>query len=105
MPHPKPLKLKYCHHKSSGRAFAVIDGQFKYLGQWGAQESRDAYDRLSGAWIASHCISTRAASTPDNLDLQKIDPTRFSPDDLNMVDTIGANVVPRALKDEVIRGS
>jgi hypothetical protein len=52
MPRPKSLKPKYCLHKSSGRAFVVLDGQFVYLGQHGTQESRDAYDRVIGEWIA-----------------------------------------------------
>jgi integrase len=52
MSRPKSLKPKYSHHKSSGRAFVVIDGKFVYLGDYGTQASRDEYDRVIGEWIA-----------------------------------------------------
>ena len=52
MPRPKSLKPSYCLHRSSGRAFVKIDGKPVYLGMHGTQESRDAYDRVIGEWIA-----------------------------------------------------
>src|SRR4051812_10195811 len=51
MPRPKSLKPAYCHHKASGRAFVVLDGDFKYLGLYGSQKSRDAYDKAIAEWI------------------------------------------------------
>ena len=51
MPRPKSLKPKLCHHKATGRAF-VIDGKFIYLGDYGTQAIRDAYDRAIGEWIS-----------------------------------------------------
>ena len=52
MSRPRTLKPAYCHHRLSGRAFVKIDGHFTYLGDYGTQESRDAYDRVIGEWIA-----------------------------------------------------
>jgi hypothetical protein len=52
MPRPKSLRPKYCLSKSDGRAFVTLNGKRKYLGDYGSQESRDAYDAALGEWIA-----------------------------------------------------
>ena len=53
MARPKKLKPDYCEDKASGRAYVGINGQKKYLGEYGTQASRDEYDRLVGEWIAA----------------------------------------------------
>jgi integrase len=51
MARPRTLRPKYRHHKSTGRAYIVIDGKTYYLGKYESPESRDEYDRLIGEWI------------------------------------------------------
>jgi len=50
---PRKLKPDYCHDAATGRAYVRINGQKKYLGGYGTQASRDAYDRLVGEWISA----------------------------------------------------
>ena len=40
----------YRRHKQSGQAVVTLNGRDFYLGQWGTQESKQAYDRLVGEW-------------------------------------------------------
>ena len=53
MARPRSLKPAYCHDKTSGRAYVTLDNRKTYLGRFGTQESRDAYDRAIGEWIAN----------------------------------------------------
>ena len=41
------------------RAFVVIAGKLIYLGDYGTQASRDAYDRTIGEWIGNHRVSAK----------------------------------------------
>ncbi len=43
----------YCLHRPSGRAVVRIDGRDHYLGIFGTDASRQAYDRLIAEWLAS----------------------------------------------------
>src|SRR4051794_3937539 len=52
MPRRRSLKPSYCRDKATDRAYVVIDGRRHYLGRFDSPESRDAYDRLIGEWIA-----------------------------------------------------
>ena len=45
---------KYCRHKSSGQAYATINGKVVYFGKHGTPESRDAYDRAIVKWRKTH---------------------------------------------------
>ena len=49
---------KYRHHKGSGQALVQIEGRRIYLGKFNSPESREAYDRIIGEWLA-------AAHNPD----------------------------------------
>lgn len=62
MPRPQNEKPSYRHHKASGQAFVVIAGRQIYLGRYGSQESRDAYERETLQWQAHG--QARAASGP-----------------------------------------
>ena len=64
MPRPKSDRPAYCRHKRTGRGYVTIDGQQRTLpGAYGSQESRDAYDRLVGTWLASGRTLPPAAET------------------------------------------
>ena len=55
MARPRSTKPSYCRDKTTERAYVVIDGKRHWLGPRGSYntpESRDAYDRLIGEWIA-----------------------------------------------------
>jgi hypothetical protein len=47
-----PHTPSYCLHKASGQAVVRIDGKDHYLGQYGSEGSRRAYDRLVAEWLA-----------------------------------------------------
>src|SRR5215208_3486592 len=65
MSRPKSLKPKYCHDKSTDRAFVILDGRKTYLGRYGSQDSKDRYDQLIGEWIASGRRTPPAAAAED----------------------------------------
>jgi len=44
---------KYCHHKSTDRAFVRIEGKTYYLGKHGTAASRREYDRVIAEFIAN----------------------------------------------------
>lgn len=55
MARPRSTKPSYCRDRATERAYVVIDGKRHWLGPrgtYGTQETRDAYDRLIGEWIA-----------------------------------------------------
>ena len=52
MSRPRSLKPSYCHHKSTDRAYVTIAGRRRYLGPYGSQASRDAYDTAIAEWIS-----------------------------------------------------
>lgn len=43
---------KLCHHRASGRGYVWLDGRRHYLGPWGEDETREAYERLLAQWLA-----------------------------------------------------
>ena len=47
-----PRTPMYCRHKSTGRAYARLDGRMIYLGAYGTPESRAEYDRIIAEWLA-----------------------------------------------------
>jgi len=53
MPRPRKDKPNYCRDKSTDRAYVTLNGKVKYLGRFGTRESKDAYDRVIGEWIAA----------------------------------------------------
>jgi hypothetical protein len=42
---------KYRHHRASGQAVVVIRGEYHYLGLFGSERSKAAYDRLIAEWL------------------------------------------------------
>ena len=40
----------YCHHKASGQAVVRVDGQDRYLGPYGSDDSYQKYERLIAEW-------------------------------------------------------
>ncbi len=40
-------------HKPSGRAVVTLGGRDHFLGPWGSEESREAYRRVIGEWLAT----------------------------------------------------
>lgn len=46
MPRPRPAVPAYRHHKSTDRAYVLVDGRFTYLGRYNTAESRERYARL-----------------------------------------------------------
>lgn len=71
MPRLKPNQVPaYRLHKQSGRAVVTLDGRDVMLGKHGTAESRAAYERIVGEWIAngrrlpaSHVPASRSAGT------------------------------------------
>ncbi|HSZ56148.1 MAG TPA: site-specific integrase [Tepidisphaeraceae bacterium] len=53
MARPRTIDPKYRLHKSSGRAYVVLDGRPVYLGRHGTPESRSEYARVKAEWIIS----------------------------------------------------
>ena len=43
----------YCLHRPSGKAVVRLNGRDHYLGSYGTEESRLAYDRKIAEWLAS----------------------------------------------------
>ena len=55
MARPRSVKPSYWRDRATERAYVVIDGKRHWLGPrhtYGTQETRDAYDRIIGEWIA-----------------------------------------------------
>ena len=52
MPRQKGIP-SYCLHRPSGKAVVRLNGHDHYLGQYGSEESRIAYDRVIAEWLAS----------------------------------------------------
>src|SRR5947209_2698939 len=61
----------YCLHKATGQAVVRINGKDHYLGKFGTQESRDAYDRLIAEWLAAG-RSLPTAKTGDGLSINQM---------------------------------
>jgi integrase len=54
MPRPRSDRPAYCLHRRSGRGFVTIDGRQRTLpGRYDSPESRAAYDRIVGTWLAN----------------------------------------------------
>ena len=54
MPKLSPDRLpSYSHHKASGQAVVLLNGESFYLGKHGTAASRRKYDRMIGEWQAS----------------------------------------------------
>ncbi len=51
MSRPKKLIPSYRHHRASGQAMVVLNGQAHYLGPHGTQASKREYDRLLAEWL------------------------------------------------------
>lgn len=49
----------YRLHKTSGRAYVYLNGKAVYLGQYGTEESKRAYDRVKAEWLSNR--STKAS--------------------------------------------
>jgi hypothetical protein len=49
----KPRVPSYRLHKPSGNAVVTLAGKDIYLGTYNCPESREAYDRRIGEWLAS----------------------------------------------------
>jgi hypothetical protein len=73
MPRPVGSKSKstpkYCHHRSSGRAYVTLNGKPLYLGPYNSPESREKFDRVVGDFLKSgrvtpHEQATAAAKVP-----------------------------------------
>ena len=41
----------YRHHKHTGLAYVVLDGNYHYLGKYGSPESKQLYDELLADWL------------------------------------------------------
>jgi hypothetical protein len=48
---PKPPA--YCHHRTKGKAYVRLNGDFIYLGPYGSEESKAEYRRVVGEWLAT----------------------------------------------------
>ena len=59
--HP-PRIPTYRHHKARDLAVVTIKGRDHYLGKYDSEQSRQKYDRLIRAWLASG--RTRTSETP-----------------------------------------
>ncbi len=51
----KTITPKYCHHKSSGRAYVTLAGRRSYLGSYESPESWQRYHRLIAEWQTAGC--------------------------------------------------
>jgi integrase len=65
MARPRALKPAYCVDTATQRAFVTINGRKRYLGKPDTQESRDAYDRIIGEWIAAGRRQLAATNAAD----------------------------------------
>ena len=52
MPRLSQRPPKYRYHKASGQAVVTLGGRDVYLGRYGSEESKQAYSRLVGEWVA-----------------------------------------------------
>ena len=57
-----PRTPKYCRHKSTGQAYATINGKVVYFGKHGTPESRDAYDRAIAHWREVHATPAQTTT-------------------------------------------
>lgn len=70
MPRKAGKVPSYCHHKASGRAVVRINGQDRYLGDFGSPESHAEYERLIAEWrslrqkVGSDAMATSLISDP-----------------------------------------
>jgi integrase len=62
---PKGSLPSLQHHKTSGRARVTINGRDHWLGKWGSQEARSAYDRLIAEYLASGRITPASQQPPE----------------------------------------
>lgn len=53
MPRLSHALPKYRKHKASGQAICTIRGKDYYLGPYGTEASKSAYDRLVSEWLAA----------------------------------------------------
>lgn len=58
---------KYCHHKSTDRAFVTVNGRRIYLGRYDSPESRDAYDAEILKWRKLNDRSGKHSTTVGQL--------------------------------------
>jgi integrase len=68
MPRPAGSRKtpSYCHHKAKGLAYVTIGGKPIYLGAYGTRESRAAYDRVVGEFLAGGRQSPPDPSTSES---------------------------------------
>lgn len=59
----KPQQPAYCHHKASGKAVVRLSGRDVYLGPYGTEESKSAYDRVIAEWL-DHGRKPRSPEAP-----------------------------------------
>ena len=78
MARPKSDRPAYCKHKRTGRAFVTIDGHQRTLpGDYGSEESRAAYDRLVGTWMANgRALPAAPAAPASSFELHPVTATR-----------------------------
>jgi hypothetical protein len=50
MPRKAEKVPAYCHHKASGQAVVRVDGQDRYLGPYGSDDSYQKYERHIAEW-------------------------------------------------------
>ena len=43
----------YCHHKPTGQAYVNLGGKVVYLGKFGTDASREAYNRVKAEWLVN----------------------------------------------------
>jgi hypothetical protein len=52
MSRPSQKVPAYCRHKASGKAVVRLEGKDHYLGEYGSDESHEAYEKLIAEWRA-----------------------------------------------------
>jgi integrase len=69
MTYTKKQLPKYCHHKTTDRAFVRIKGKTFYLGKYGTKASRREYDRVIAEFVAN---GRQAFLDPDEILVEQL---------------------------------
>ena len=69
MTYTKKQLPKYCHHKSTDRAYVRIKGETFYLGKYGTQASRREYDRVIAEFVTN---GRQAFHDPDEILVEQL---------------------------------
>ena len=69
MTYTKKQLPKYCHHKSTDRAYVRIKGKTFYLGKYGTQASRREYDRVIAEFVTN---GRQAFHDPDEILVEQL---------------------------------